>query len=667
MSREEGGIMKRIFLIVLGCLMLGGCSQPTDSPGNDPEPGPPPSLAGISLSQWPDIIVYAKGQAFDPVGLKVEGTFKDESVRELSPQEYTLDPVDTAIDGAKQVRVRAGVFSVWFPVMVNSSTAVLQSIALAKAPDKTVYALGEDFDKTGMVITGRYYDSEQGVYTEQPENVYEVTYDRTLRGEQELRIRVNRQTLSLPVEVRIPADAIITLNTARAQIYDHRQDCRQIYLKGVPFDDVPENLKVMVATNGVTVGFTKGAGISLADFSPIVDTNIPGIHIVTLTLDDASASIRIFVPDIEPEVFFDYGFWRHEGNPQGTGPGGAEQYTVSLGRSLVLAPILNLIKDASFSWEVSGGAYTGSGQNSEMFTLSPGATGNYTVTLTVDGASIATGAAVHKTIKTTVVCLSALALTPPAEVLNPSFTPPLRHFSPGQFTLRGNGYGWSLGSVLGYEVWQWRATNEFNIMGNGFGGWEEPGVVWVMCDENQNGLPDDTWYELKGSDDESGQWRPQITRRYAVTWFDFGAEYEENEYGQLTADLLWVDSKGRSGIMGGGWPSVWGVKAPRVTYAGTMIRDEGEPIYGGYSFKIPDVDWGYVDGGDMRAGPYADQNGKFFVSNAIQRDGSPANLPWIDFIKVQTAIFCYGSVFGEISTEIYSADGLGVQTDFPLP
>jgi hypothetical protein len=410
--------------------------------------------------------------------------------------------------------------------------------------------------------------------------------------------------------------------------------------------------------------------ISLGDFSP-VDTSVPGLHALTLALDDASASLPIYVADIEPEVFFDYGYWRHEGNPRGTAPGGAEQYTVPLGRSLVLAPILSLVKDPVFAWSVQGGAHTVTGgYTGDMFTLTPSALGNYTVTVHVSGASIPTGAPVNKTVTTTVVCLPALLSTPPPAVENPLFTEPLRHFSPGQFTQRGTGYGWSLGSVLGYEVWRWRAVGEFRIYGNAFAGWEEPGIVWVSCDENQNGLPDDTWYELKGSDDESEQYRPHISRRYAITWFDPGGESTENEYGQLTKSLCWVDSKGRSGFMGGGWPVDWGVSAPRVSYTGTMIRDPGR-IYGLLNHTngglSRNVDWGYVDAGDLEDGPYANQNGKFFVSNAMQRDGSPAGLPWIDFIKVQTAIFEYGSVVGEISTEIYYADGLGYQTDFPLP
>jgi hypothetical protein len=638
--------------IILGlALLLAACEQPAGAPGEDE--APPPALTGIALSQWPDIIVYAKGQPFDSKGLVVTGTFNDESERELSPGEYSLDPVDTGIDGAKQVRVKAGVFSAWFPVMVNSSTAALQSIALTRQPDKTVYALGEAFDKTGMVVTGRYYDSEQGAYTEQTESVYAVSYDRTRRGQQEVSISINRQTLTLPVETRVPAEAVFTFNKGNG-----KGECQQIWLKGAPFD-VPENLKVTIKANGITAYLSKGNGVSLADFSS-VDTSVPGWQTVTFTLDEVKDEMPIYVADLEPEVFFDYGYWRHEGNRKGTGPGGAEQYTVPLGRSLALAPILNLVKDASFSWEVSGGGYTGIGENSAIFTLTPAAAGNYTVTVNVSGAAIATGAAVQKTVSTTVVCLPTLPAAPPAAVENALFTPPLKHFSVGQFTQKGSGYGWSLGSVLGYEVWRWRVTrttDEFIINGNPFVGWEEPGVVWVMCDENQNGLPDDTWYELKGSDDVDDRYRTAISRQYAINWINLGEEAEENEYGQLIAMYCWVDSKGRSDFMNGGWPSVWGVEGSRVTFSGTMLRD-GD-LYG--KVAVPSTAWGYVDA------CLGDQEGKFFVSNAIQRDGSAANLPWIDFIKVQTAFFAYGGAVGDISTEIYYADGLGRQTDFPLP
>jgi hypothetical protein len=39
----------------------------------------------------------------------------------------------------------------------------------------------------------------------------------------------------------------------------------------------------------------------------------------------------------------------------------------------------------------------------------------------------------------------------------------------------------------------------------------------------------------------------------------------------------------------------------------------------------------------------------------------------VRFIKVQTAVLCYGGSFGEVSPEIKTADFLGGQTNFPLP
>ena len=57
---------------------------------------------------------------------------------------------------------------------------------------------------------------------------------------------------------------------------------------------------------------------------------------------------------------------------------------------------------------------------------------------------------------------------------------------------------------------------DFTIFGNATSEWSEPGVVWVMKDVNENGLPDDTWYELAGSD----YYFSTTLRHYEVEYFN---------------------------------------------------------------------------------------------------------------------------------------------------
>ena len=59
----------------------------------------------------------------------------------------------------------------------------------------------------------------------------------------------------------------------------------------------------------------------------------------------------------------------------------------------------------------------------------------------------------------------------------------------------------------------------FSITGNAFKGSSEPGIVYVMQDTNGNTLPDDEWYELKGS--EYG--KEETVQDYAVTYEAFAS------------------------------------------------------------------------------------------------------------------------------------------------
>jgi hypothetical protein len=173
----------------------------------------------------------------------------------------------------------------------------------------------------------------------------------------------------------------------------------------------------------------------------------------------------------------------------------------------------------------------------------------------------------------------------------------------------------------------------------------------VQEDRNNNGVPDEMWYELVGELD--GQ---MVTRRYALTYMHVG-------YANGFLQNAWVDCKGRVGVIKGGFAAggSW------ITFTGTLLSDDGQiavemGVYGG-----PAGGWGYVDSFGNRPEMDGSYWYNFYLSDAIRADGSPANLSAVRFIKVHTGIFKYGGVFGEISTEVYEADGLGQMTDFPLP
>ncbi len=81
-----------------------------------------------------------------------------------------------------------------------SSTATVNEIQLGRYPDKVIYGYGEDFDSTGMEISGQNSDGTISAITD-----YVVEgYNNKQLGNQVITIRYQNLTLSLPIQV-VPA------------------------------------------------------------------------------------------------------------------------------------------------------------------------------------------------------------------------------------------------------------------------------------------------------------------------------------------------------------------------------------------------------------------------------------------------------------------------------
>ena len=208
------------------------------------------------------------------------------------------------------------------------------------------------------------------------------------------------------------------------------------------------------------------------------------------------------------------------------------------------------------------------------------------------------------------------------------------------------GFDHSISNSEGYD---------FAVSGNSFDTSSEPGIVWVMQDENGDRLPNDTWYELAGS--ETG--KEGTVRDYEVTF------YRPSGAGM---DIMWIDNMGGSGTIDylptyhkqEYYYPEW-IDAESYTLRGTLLKARNYDKYGnGAMWVQPPYDWGYADnyssvdrlnsgtGSENTAMP----NG-FDISNAIDHKGVKITLDFVDFVKVQTACNTKNGWLGESSTEIF--------------
>lgn len=207
------------------------------------------------------------------------------------------------------------------------------------------------------------------------------------------------------------------------------------------------------------------------------------------------------------------------------------------------------------------------------------------------------------------------------------------------------GFDHSINNSGGYDI---------SILGNSFSGSSEPGIVWVMQDENGNGLPDDTWYELAGS--ETG--KATTIQNYEVTYYrPMGA----------MLPVQWTDNLGNYGEVDylkqfhrqDYYYPLW-IEEDSYTLTGTCIEPRNIDASGNGSYWVnKEYDWGYADNFSPVDRLTEEDNAEgginsnhFKISNAIDFECEPINLTFIDFVKVQCGVNAKSGWLGELSTEV---------------
>jgi hypothetical protein len=393
-----------------------------------------------------------------------------------------------------------------------------------------------------------------------------------------------------------------------------------------------------------------GETVSTTDTYTFNRTATTGNHVLALKVVTADGQdlkeITVTVlPEPQPELYFDDGRYRTV-----TNAGELRKMSVPIGKELVLAPVVcNLRDTVGFLWKVDGATQTATGL---YFYFTPAAQGTYLVSVTEQGSG--------KTAEVQVTCAPpegtyrrATGGTKAVADTRFDYIP-----APGQFidyppgTTKEQATGGMIGAYGGYDIWGFdhsvankTGSSDLFVDGNAFNAWCESGIVWVMQDNNGNGLPDDTWYELAGSEAKN----PGTRYRYAITYYKPGAP---------RTNTLWTDNIGGTGSVDiNGFhnqPYFFPMFIEEDAYTLTGTRLPLQTGMNGTLEVSPCFDWGYADA--ISSNP-ARPNKEFWIEDAIRADGTPVLLQYIDFVKVHTAIVGKGAQVGEYSTEA------GIPTD----
>lgn len=197
--------------------------------------------------------------------------------------------------------------------------------------------------------------------------------------------------------------------------------------------------------------------------------------------------------------------------------------------------------------------------------------------------------------------------------------------------------------------------DDLAVFGNAFENSSEPAIMQVSYDENKDGIANDTWYELKGSEYD----KSETIKNYQITYFKPANDDQKHQ-------INWLDHKGETGIIEfksikpfhpqAMYPLQYGTS---VTFTGTLLKNnivlEDDPTYGKI-YKWKAYAWGYADnkGYELKNGfKGADL---FDFDNAIDQNGKKVSLKEIHFIKLYNATLPskeYGiTILGDRSADI---------------
>ena len=241
----------------------------------------------------------------------------------------------------------------------------------------------------------------------------------------------------------------------------------------------------------------------------------------------------------------------------------------------------------------------------------------------------------------------------------------------GMITL--GGYGGYVTVGFDHTLRNAKDAKDFLVLGNAFANSSEPGIIQVAYDVNKNEQPDEEeWFEIAGSahhDPKQETWyeRAKQAGNIVETYLDYSITYKKPAKEPTTNEekenyIFWEDNKGHKGykVMNQFHPQPYypqWIEEEQLVFTGTCLPQNGinQGTEQAPYFVLPSFKYGYADNYPNDAAKAA-----IDIDWAVDKNGKPANLPGVDFIKIYTGVNQENGRLGENSTEVCGVTDLNL-------
>lgn len=224
---------------------------------------PASTLTSLAISGTPNQTTYQDGEAFDPAGLVVTGTYDDGSTQEITDGVTWKISPEKLTTGTTSVEVKASVGNVTSEVFTVNGLTVKEKVTLIGIEAKGTpveFWKGDKFSHDGITVTAFWSDESETDVTSDCEF---STPDMATAGKKTVTVTYDKETCTYDIEVKTienTKETAYTVSEAIALIKAGKDLASQVYVKGIvskivtPFDPEYGNVSFNVSFDGSTEG-----------------------------------------------------------------------------------------------------------------------------------------------------------------------------------------------------------------------------------------------------------------------------------------------------------------------------------------------------------------------------------------------------------------------------